>query len=69
MDAAIDEGAIRHRAYLIWEEEGRPLGREWDHWERALREIVEAAPPPAKPKPRKTAKSRIKAVLKSAMPN
>ena len=66
MDAAMNEAAIRYRAYTIWEEEGRPLGREWDHWERALREIVEA-PLPAQAKPRKTAKSRIKAVLKSAM--
>ena len=46
-------------------------GREWDHWERALREIV--SPPPQmiestpQPKPRKTAKGRIRAVLKSAI--
>jgi len=71
MEAARHEATIRHRAYAIWEEEGRPDGREWDHWERALREIVSPAPQmiestPA-PKPRKTAKGRIRAVLKSAM--
>jgi hypothetical protein len=27
--------AIRERAYAIWEEEGRPEGRDLDHWLRA----------------------------------
>jgi len=30
---------VRDRAYEIWEQEGRPSGRERDHWERADREI------------------------------
>lgn len=30
---------IRQRAYAIWEEEGRPQGRERDHWERAAHEM------------------------------
>jgi hypothetical protein len=29
------EQAIRERAYLIWEREGRPEGRAADHWRRA----------------------------------
>jgi hypothetical protein len=29
------EQRIRERAHQIWEEEGRPEGRERDHWERA----------------------------------
>jgi hypothetical protein len=29
------EQQIRERAYQIWEEEGRPEGRAFDHWERA----------------------------------
>jgi hypothetical protein len=33
------EDRIRLRAYQIWEHEGRPEGREHDHWERAVREI------------------------------
>ena len=33
------EEAIRERAYLIWEEEGRPEGRHLDHWLRAEAEI------------------------------
>ena len=44
MEAATHEAAIRQRAYAIWEEEGRPHGREWDHWARASQEILSRAP-------------------------
>lgn len=30
---------IRERAYLIWVDEGRPHGRELDHWLRAKWEL------------------------------
>lgn len=30
---------IRERAYLLWEKEGRPSGREHEFWAQALREI------------------------------
>ena len=30
---------IRERAYLIWVNEGRPHGRELDHWLRAKWEL------------------------------
>ena len=30
---------IRERAYLIWVDEGRPNGREVDHWLRAKWEL------------------------------
>jgi hypothetical protein len=33
------EGRIRERAYLIWVDEGRPHGRELDHWLRAKWEV------------------------------
>lgn len=33
------EQQIRERAHAIWEEEGRPEGRDAEHWERAGREI------------------------------
>ena len=36
-----DEQMVRARAHQIWEEEGRPEGREQLHWERAVREIRE----------------------------
>ena len=38
-----DEKAIRERAYHIWEAEGRPHGRDREHWERANREIAAEA--------------------------
>ena len=71
MDAATHESAIRQRAYAIWEEEGRPHGRERDHWMKAAQEVLTLTPtmieaPPA-PTPRKTAKGRIRVAIKSAM--
>jgi Protein of unknown function (DUF2934) len=29
------EQVVRETAYFIWEREGRPDGRDWDHWLRA----------------------------------
>jgi len=34
---------IRQRAHEIWEEEGRPEGREYSHWLRARAEIQDPA--------------------------
>jgi len=34
----IDEGAIRERAYFIWNREGCPDGRAYDHWVLACAE-------------------------------
>jgi Protein of unknown function (DUF2934) len=31
---------VRRRAYELWESEGRPAGREYDHWLQAEREVV-----------------------------
>jgi Protein of unknown function (DUF2934) len=36
----ISDDAIRERAYLIWEREGRPYGREYDHWVMAQVELA-----------------------------
>jgi hypothetical protein len=33
------EEDIRRRAHEIWEGEGRPEGKDAEHWERAAREI------------------------------
>ncbi|HEY2704020.1 MAG TPA: DUF2934 domain-containing protein [Candidatus Dormibacteraeota bacterium] len=38
MNTAIEE-RIRSRAYELWEAEGRPEGREVDHWLRAAQEV------------------------------
>ena len=73
MDIAQQDLWIRERAYWLWEEEGRPEGRELDHWYRAIREIAGRAPITAraqaasaaqKAKPRKTtAKTRTRNTL------
>jgi hypothetical protein len=34
------EQAIRERAYAIWEEKGRPSGKDLDHWLQAQGEII-----------------------------
>ncbi|MBF0247406.1 MAG: DUF2934 domain-containing protein [Alphaproteobacteria bacterium] len=31
---------IMRQAYAIWEDEGRPIGRDLDHWLRAERDIL-----------------------------
>ena len=71
MEAATHEAAIRQRAYAIWEEEGRPTGREWDHWAQASQEILSRTPVAAKLRPRRSRarprKGRIRAALKSAI--
>lgn len=58
MDSENDE--VKRRAYLIWEEEGRPWGLEQEHWERARQEVaaLAAAKPPIRvAEPRKPSKS------------
>ena len=37
------EPSIRSRAYELWERDGRPDGREHEHWDRAAREIENEA--------------------------
>lgn len=37
-----DDAELRVLAHMIWECEGRPFGREWRHWELALK-LAEAA--------------------------
>ncbi|HEY5081122.1 MAG TPA: DUF2934 domain-containing protein [Bauldia sp.] len=32
------EALIRERAYIIWEQSGRPAGRDKDHWFQAAKE-------------------------------
>lgn len=40
-----DDEHIRHRAYQIWEAEGRPEGREAQHWAQAKAELGESGMP------------------------
>ena len=58
-----NDALIRRRAYEIWELEGRPEGRDKEHWFRAAQEVVNiealAAPSlrPGRVKAAKTAKA------------
>jgi hypothetical protein len=36
---APDHDVIRKRAYEIWEKEGRPHGRDMEHWQLAMIEL------------------------------
>jgi hypothetical protein len=43
MTMGIDrEERIRHRAYSIWEERGRPHGEDFSHWQQASEEYENA---------------------------
>lgn len=46
------EDAIRHRAYLLWEADGRPEGRAEHYWQ-----LAQAASAPQKPKRKAPAKA------------
>ena len=35
--------AIQHEAYLLWEAEGRPFGRDYEYWMRASGVLTERA--------------------------
>jgi hypothetical protein len=35
----IDEAKLRERAYLLWEQEGRPEGATQSHWKQAAVEL------------------------------
>ncbi len=64
-----DDPQVSAKAYEIWEAEGRPHGRDRDHWlmaEAALAAAAKpktrrAAPKPAGAKPAKAAAARPKA--------
>jgi len=47
----ISDDAIRHRAYLIWEREGRQHGRDYEHWVQAQIELAAESRSNGKPKP------------------
>jgi len=36
IDAAHDEQTVRETAYFLWENDGRPEGRDQEYWYRAL---------------------------------
>jgi hypothetical protein len=40
-DVVPREQRVRDRAFQIWLDEGKPRGRDLEHWRRAEREIAE----------------------------
>jgi hypothetical protein len=63
------EEAVRARAYALWESEGRPNGRDAEHWLRSMEEVrrlAQAAPsdPPKPAEPKAPAKTKAKKVGK-----
>jgi hypothetical protein len=60
--APLDEDAIRHRAYLLWEADGRPDGQAEHYWMKASEPDDSA-----RPKVRTTAE-KTPTALKSAKP-
>ena len=61
------ERLIRERAYEIWEREGRPEGRDAEHWRQAAAELaageaLAAAPPSEAPAPKAPPQRRSRAV-------
>jgi len=56
------EQAIRERAYHLWEQDGRPHGRDIEFWSRAAAEAAtkpkRAMAAAAKPVPTKTAAAK-----------
>lgn len=46
------EQIVRDTAYAIWEAEGKPVGRDAQHWQQAEERVAAMlAKPPAKSKP------------------
>ena len=62
--APLSEDAIRHRAYLMWEADGRPDGMADHYWMKASEPAPDVG---AKPKAKATA-AKTAAALKSAKP-
>ena len=72
------ERDVARRAYELWEAEGRPHGRDREHWDRAAQdaaatatpgEAAEPAPPvAAKPAKRKPAAAKVAKVVDADAP-
>ena len=65
---AAQHGEIAKRAYSLWEIEGRPSGRELDHWLRAEAEMLAVSTdlatmvPEVSVKPRRPARKRARRI-------
>ena len=61
----IDDAKIAEAAFYIWLEEGRPEGRDLDHWFRAAETLTKPAKPARKPRAKTVAKPAPKNAAKS----
>jgi hypothetical protein len=61
-----DEAQIRETAYLFWLDEGQPVGRDQEHWLKAIDALTPAAPKKARKTPAKTRTSSAKPAVKAA---
>ncbi|MGA2043042.1 MAG: DUF2934 domain-containing protein [Roseiarcus sp.] len=65
-----DEEIIKARAYAIWEGEGRPDGRDLEHWRRASQEIAAMdAEPPRRQEEEATARAAARRVGRTITPD
>jgi hypothetical protein len=56
-DSSLEE-SIKARAYAIWEDEGKPHGKDLEHWRRAKSDVAPQAVPAPAPAPAKAPASR-----------
>ena len=61
MDRDSKQERIRARAYRIWEEEGRPEGREREHWDKASELEAQEHPPAGATEPNPVARGETRA--------
>lgn len=59
---------VRKRAHEIWEQEGRPHGKDAEHWDRAEREVMAATSGKKTAAPKKTAARAKSGAAKPAAP-
>jgi hypothetical protein len=64
------ERKIAERAYQIWDEEGRLLGRDKEHWAQARRDLGlsdDVDVPPLQPEPAKSKSGSVDQLAKELM--
>ena len=68
--AQTDDAAIREQAYYLWEQDGRPEGRETEYWMRAQVSLTEKSQLDTlvDPVPEKTAKPKAAASKSKTIP-
>lgn len=72
--AQVSEDAIREQAYYLWEQDGRPMGRDIEYWQRAMmlqtpqgkRDVRTAAAPATAKSKAKTPEPKAAAKVKAA---